>query len=202
MAGMSRHGARRGPNSPFVLDVSELGRKPGSMVTLQETVPSPARIGVELLAIAKGAPITLDLRLESVSDGVLVSGTASAPTEGECARCLTPVTDHVDIDLAEFFAYPDSEIEAEAEEDEVGHVVYDAAGDTVDIEQQIIDAVGLALPFSPLCREDCPGLCPECGVQLASAEPGHHHDVIDPRWAKLAAIIPTEEEEPTAGGSE
>lgn len=202
MAGMSRHGARRGPNSPFVLDVSELGRKPGSMVTLHETVPSPARIGVELLAIAKGAPITLDLRLESVSDGVLVSGTASAPTEGECARCLTPVTDHVDIDLAEFFAYPDSEIEAEAEEDEVGHVVYDAAGDTVDIEQQIIDAVGLALPFSPLCREDCPGLCPECGVQLASAEPGHHHDVIDPRWAKLAAIIPTEEEEPTAGGSE
>ncbi|MET0453494.1 MAG: DUF177 domain-containing protein [Mycobacterium sp.] len=199
---MSRHGARRGPNSPFVLDVSELGRKPGSMVTLHETVPSPARIGVELLAIAKGAPITLDLRLESVSDGVLVSGTASAPTEGECARCLTPVTDHVDIDLAEFFAYPDSEIEAEAEEDEVGHVVYDAAGDTVDIEQQIIDAVGLALPFSPLCRDDCPGLCPECGVQLASAEPGHHHDVIDPRWAKLAAIIPTEEEEPTAGGSE
>lgn len=177
-----------------MLDVSELGRKPGSMVTLHETVAAPSRIGVELLAIPAGAPIDLDLRLESVPDGVLVSGTASAATEGECARCLTAVTDRVDIDIAEFFAYPDSVIEEDAEEDEVGHVVHDDAGDTVDVEQPIVDAVGMALPFSPLCRDDCPGLCPDCGVPLATAEPDHHHDAIDPRWAKLAAMVTTEEE--------
>ncbi|HKI41964.1 MAG TPA: YceD family protein, partial [Mycobacterium sp.] len=76
---------------------------------------------------------------------------------------------------------------ATTEEGEVGHVV----DDTIDLEQSIIDAVGLELPFSPVCAPDCPGLCPECGVSLA-AEPGHHHDRIDPRWAKLAGMFTPE----------
>ena len=91
------------------------------------------------------------------------------------------------VGLTELFAYPDSATEATTEEDEVGRVV----DDTVDLEQPIIDAVGLELPFSPVCRPDCPGLCPECGVALA-AEPGHHHDHIDPRWAKLAGMLARE----------
>jgi uncharacterized protein len=202
MAGKSRHPVHRGARSPFVLDVSRLGLRPGSMITFTQTVPSPSRIGVELIAIPEGAPVELDLRLESVSEGVLVSGTVSAPTEGECARCLTPVTGDVEIYLTELFAYPDSATEATTDDDdEVGRVV----DDTVDLEQPIIDAVGMMLPFSPVCREDCPGLCPECGVPLAdfegAAEP-HQHDVIDPRWAKLAAMKPAEEgpPDPAAGG--
>jgi uncharacterized protein len=207
MAGKSKHHAHRGPRSPFVLDISRLGRRPGSMVTLEETVPAPFRIGVDLIAIPEGAPVELDLRLESVSEGVLVSGTVSAPTEGECARCLTPVTGDVEITLTELYAYPDSATEATTEEDEVGRVVSDSSGDTVNLEQPIIDAVGMELPFSPLCRDDCPGLCPECGAPLADfegdAEP-HRHDVIDPRWAKLAAMKPVEEGPPdqAAGGRE
>ena len=78
-----------------------------------------------------------------------------------------------------------STTEATTEEDEVGHIV----DDTIDLEQSIIDAVGLDLPFSPVCQADCPGLCPRCGIPLATAEPGHHHDEIDPRWAKLATIL-------------
>lgn len=176
------------------------------MVTVQETVPAPSRIGVELVAIPEGAPVELDLRLESVSEGVLVSGTVSAPTEGECARCLTPVSGDVQIYLTELFAYPESVTEATTEDDEVGHVQSDSSGETVDIEQQIVDAVGMELPFSPLCREDCPGLCVQCGVPLADfegAEP-HTHDVIDPRWAKLAALKPVEQlpPDPAAGGRE
>ena len=98
----------------------------------------------------------LDLRVESVSEGVLVTGTVSAPTTGECSRCLTPFSERVEVDLTELFAYPDSITEATTEEDEVGRVV----DDIVDLEQPIIDAVGLELPFSPVCRADCPGLCP------------------------------------------
>ncbi len=208
MAGKSKHAARRGPRSPFVLDISRLGRRPGSMVTVEETVPAPFRIGIELIAIPEGAPVELALRLESVSEGVLVSGNVSAPTEGECARCLMPVAGDVEIYLTELFAYPDSKTEATTDDDdEVGRVVSDNSGDTVDLEQPIIDAVGMQLPFSPLCREDCPGLCPECGAPLAEfendAEP-HRHDVIDPRWAKLAAMKPVEEGKPdqAAGGRE
>ena len=155
------------------------------MLTIRETMPSPSRIGVELAAIDAGAPLDLDLRVESVSEGVLVTGTVSAPTTGECARCLTPVTGHVEIDLTELFAYPDSATEATTQADEVGHVV----DSTIDLEQPIVDAIGLALPFSPLCGPDCAGLCPQCGVPLATAEPGHHHEQIDPRWAKLAGLL-------------
>ena len=126
-----------------------------------------------------------------MSEGVLVTGTVAAPTVGECSRCLTEVTGRVQVELTELFAYPDSTTEATTEEDEVGHVV----DDTIDLEQCIVDAVGLALPFSPVCSPDCPGLCPECGVSLA-AEPGHHHDLIDPRWAKLAEMLPPRPPEP------
>ena len=176
--------------SPLVFDVSRLGRRPGTMMTVQETVPSPSRLGLDLIAIDQGADLDLDLRFESVSEGVLVTGTVHAPTRGECSRCLAPVSGEVDITLTELFAYPDSLTESTTDSDEVGHVV----DQTVDLEQQIIDAVGLALPFTPLCTEDCPGLCPKCGVPLATAEPGHHHDQIDPRWAKLTKLLPPEGE--------
>ncbi|PIB74697.1 hypothetical protein CQY22_012370 [Mycolicibacterium brumae] len=164
------------------IDVARLGRRPGAMITRAETAPSPSRIGLDLLAIPVGAPLELDLQLQSVSEGVLVTGTVAAPTEGECSRCLTPFTGDVEIELTELFAYPDSTTEATSEEDEVGHLV----DDIVDLEQTVVDAVGLALPFSPLCSPDCPGLCPHCGVALATAEEGHSHEIIDPRWAKLA----------------
>jgi uncharacterized protein len=163
------------------------------MLELHETVPSPSRIGLDLIAIEKGADLNLDLRLESVSEGVLVTGTVNALTRGDCSRCLTPVTGDVEISLTELFAYPDSATESTTEEDEVGHVV----DQTIDLEQSIVDAVGLALPFAPLCSEDCSGLCTTCGVALATAEPDHHHDAIDPRFAKLANLFPAADEENT-----
>lgn len=177
-------------HSGLVFDVSRLGRRPGAMQTVRETVPSPGRIGLDLIAIQPGADLDLDLRFESVSEGVLVTGTVEATAGGECSRCLEPLGEDVQIALTELFAYPDSLTESTTEADEVGHVV----DHSVNLEQPIIDAVGLALPFAPLCSPDCPGLCPECGVALASAEPGHHHDVIDPRWAKLANLLPPDGE--------
>ncbi len=180
-------GAGRQRPSPMAYDITRLGRRPGSMVTLRNTVPSPLRIGLDMIAIQEGAPLELDLRIESVSEGVLVTGTVTAPTVGECARCLTALGGHVQVGLTELFAYPDSTTEATTEEDEVGHIV----DDTINIEQSIIDAVGLELPFAPVCTPDCPGLCSECGVALAS-EPGHQHDRIDPRWAKLADMVTPE----------
>lgn len=180
--------AHRGSRSPLVIDISRLGRRPGSMMTVEETVPSPVRMGVELIAVAEGAPLELNLRLESVSEGVLVTGTVWAPTAGECARCLTPITGEVEIDLTELFAYPDSTTEETTEADEIPRVNRDRGSESVDLEQSIIDAVGLVLPFSPTCGPDCQGLCPECGVRLADAEPGHHHEKIDPRWAKLVQL--------------
>ena len=189
MATHAKAGARRASRSPLVINISRLGRRPGSMMTFSETVPSPSRIGLDLIGVDEGAPLELDLRIESVSEGVLVSGTVSAPTSGECVRCLTPITGDVEIDLTELFAYPDSATDETTESDEIGRVGASGEPDTVDLEQPIIDAIGLALPFSPLCGPDCAGLCPQCGVPLATAEPGHQHEQIDPRWAKLAGLL-------------
>ncbi|HEU4362141.1 MAG TPA: DUF177 domain-containing protein [Mycobacterium sp.] len=185
---MARHpsvAAQRRRSSPFVIDIVRLGRRPGTMMAVRDQIANPAQIGLDLIAIKPGATLELDLRLESVSEGVLVTGTVAAPTAGECARCLTPLTDRTEVELTELFAYPDSTTDATTEEDELGRVI----NDTVDLEQAIVDAVGLALPLSPLCRPDCPGLCPQCGTPLADAGPDHHHDQVDPRWAKLAGMV-------------
>src|SRR4051794_12801473 len=99
---------RLDPRKPFVLDVRELGRRPGSMRPVRAEVPAPAELTVGLAGVPEGEPVTLDLRLESVVEGVLVSGTVTAPVTGECARCLTPVTQTVTVELTELFAYPDS----------------------------------------------------------------------------------------------
>ena len=193
MATHANAAARRASRSPLVINISRLGRRPGSMLTFSETVSSPSRIGLDLIGVDDGAPLKLDLRMESVSEGVLVSGTVSAPTSGECVRCLTPVTGEVEIDLTELFAYPNSATDETTESDEIARVGSSGQPDTVDLEQPIIDAIGLALPFSPLCGPECAGLCPNCGVPLATAEPGHRHEQIDPRWAKLSGILEQED---------
>jgi uncharacterized protein len=193
MATHANAAARRASRSPLVINISRLGRRPASMLTFSETVPSPLRIGLDLIGVDEGAPLKLDLRIESVSEGVLVSGTVSAPTSGECVRCLTPITGEVEIDLTELFAYPNSATDATTESDEIARVGSSGQPDTVDLEQPIIDAIGLALPFSPLCGPECAGLCPNCGVPLATAEPGHRHEQIDPRWAKLSGILEQED---------
>src|SRR4029077_9211248 len=144
MATHPKAAARRASRSPLVINISRLGRRPGAMVTLSETVARPSRVRPDLIGIDEGAPLKLDLRIESVSEGVLVSGTVWAPTSGECARCLTPFTGDVEIALTELFAYPDSATDETTESDELGRVV----DDTVDLEQPIIDAIGFALPLS------------------------------------------------------
>lgn len=166
-----------------MLGTASLGRRAGSMRTVERVVSAPRRIGLDLVAIPEGSEIDLDLRLEAVSEGVLVTGTLVAPIAGECSRCLEPFTDEIELRLTELFAYPDSATDETTEEDEV----YLVEDEQIDLEPLVIDSVGLALPLQPLCSEDCLGLCSECGVRLAIAESGHGHDILDPRWAGLAA---------------
>lgn len=174
--------SRLDPRQPLVLDVRELGRRPGSMRVVRTSVPAPADLGVELARVPEGGPLGLDLRLESVVEGVLVSGTVTAPVLGECARCLGPVTDEVTVDVQELFAYANSATEETTDAGEVSHLV----GDLVDLEPVVRDAVVLALPLAPLCREDCRGLCATCGVAFDDLPAGHTHTTTDPRWAALA----------------
>jgi len=125
-----------------------------------------------------------------VSEGVLVTGTAHAAATGECVRCLREVTEDVEVDLTELFAYAGSRTEQRLaeEEDPESEPLPTLDGDLLDLEATVTDAVVTALPFQPLCSPDCAGLCSVCGVRLDDAEPGHHHEQLDPRWAALSAL--------------
>lgn len=170
---------RLDPRAPFVLDTRELGRRPGSMRAARWSADAPDGWGLELVRVPAGTTVELDLRMESVMDGVLVSGTVTAEVDAECGRCLEPLRTALDAEVQELFAYaPDPG------DDDVPTV----DGDFIDLEPLVRDAIVLALPLNPVCAEDCAGLCTGCGEPLRTLEPDHGHDAPDPRWASLAAL--------------
>jgi uncharacterized protein len=148
-----------------------------------KTLPARPGWGVEMIGVPEGAPVDLHLRLESVMEGVLVSGTVDVPVTGQCARCLDPVEDTLELDVQELYAYEGSTTEATSGEDEVRRI----EGDTLDLAPLVRDTVVLTLPLSPTCTPDCAGLCVDCGERLDDLPADHSHEVIDPRFAGLAA---------------
>jgi uncharacterized protein len=150
------------------------------MKQVRTTVDAPSGLGIDVIGVPAGSPVALDLRLESVVEGVLVTGTATVHVRGECVRCLTEVSDTLEIDVQELFVHPESE----AGEEEASRL----QDDLVDLEPLLRDGVVLDLPFQPLCREDCLGLCVECGADL-NDDPQHSHEgSTDPRWEKLRRL--------------
>ena len=167
------------PRAPLVLDTRELGRRPGSMRVVSRTLAAPAGWELELVRVPAGSTVELELRLESVLDGVLVTGTVHARVEADCGRCLEPATDSVDVDIQELYAY-----EPAGDDDEQPLMV----GDFIDVEPLVRDAVVLGLPLNPVCDDDCQGLCATCGARVADLEDNHSHDDLDPRWAALTRL--------------
>ncbi|MFF7142984.1 YceD family protein [Streptomyces sp. SID2888] len=185
--------ARLDHRNPLVFDTHELGRRPGALQRLSRTVDAPKDLGVAgVVGVPEGTPVELELRLESVMEGVLVTGTARASAEGECVRCLESLELELEADFQELFSYPDAddrgrastEPDDDAEDDEDRFFLEDGL---FDLEPLLRDAVVLALPMQPVCQEDCLGLCSECGARLTD-DPDHHHDAVDIRWAALQGI--------------
>jgi uncharacterized protein len=172
------------PRSPLVLDTRDLPRSPGAMRVVERTVTVSDGLGLGLIRVPEGAELALTLRMESVSEGVLVSARVRAPLVGECGRCLRTVEDTLDATFQELYAYERSTTDETAGEDEVGRI----QGDLIDLEPELRDAVVLALPINPLCRDDCPGLCPECGTHWDELPPDHDHGRVDSRWAALQRL--------------
>ncbi|QCU78363.1 DUF177 domain-containing protein [Citricoccus sp. SGAir0253] len=175
----------------WVVSVKDLVRSPGSMRTLEERWPAPEALSTPLIGIPEDSPVDVELRLEAVHEGILVTGEAHAELVGECSRCLDPIRDGITVDLQELFLSAPSE----GGGDEERLVVHE----TVDLEPVLRDAVVTALPFQPVCRPDCQGLCPECGIRLEDAPDDHVHEQLDPRWAALAALTKDPAEAGTAG---
>ncbi len=178
------------PRSGLVIDTHELGRRVGAMKEIQRIAEAPDGIGTDVIGVPPGSSVDFELRLESVVEGVLVTGTAEVTLTGQCARCLEPISFDEEVDLQELYLYPDKE-----PDDEEASRLED---DLFDLEPLLRDTVVLDLPYTPLCRPDCAGLCPDCGADL-NADPDHaHDDRIDPRWAGLTGWTANPDDEDEA----
>lgn len=163
--------------SGLVIDVHDLDRRSGTMKELKRSVEAPEDMGIGVIGVPSHSPISLDLRLEAVGEGVLVTGTAEVSLAGHCARCLIAISDDLEVDVQELFYYPGNE----PGDEEASRI----EAERIDLEPALRDAVVLDLPFTPLCRPDCAGLCPLCGANL-NDDPGHGHtDQTDSRWDSL-----------------
>ena len=133
-------------------------------------------------------PIAGNVRLARTNRGLLVSVRATTSIEGSCSRCLRPIEIPVAIEIQEE-ALPSIDLESGApvevteEEAEVALRLNDHH--ELDLEDEIREAIQLAEPIAPLCRLDCPGLCPVCGEELAGGPHDHAPDDVDPRLAAL-----------------
>lgn len=181
--------------NPFILNIHELSRRAGEMKEYELDIEAPERIGVPLIGVPQGGIIEADIRVESVTEGVLLSADIYAVAHGECIRCLDPVEQIVERKIQELYRYEptndrgrkkrseDADIDLE-DEDEL-----QMDGDLMNLEIPIIDAIILALPVNPLCDEECMGLCPQCGEKWESLPDDHQHEEVDARWAGLAPLL-------------
>jgi uncharacterized protein len=160
------------------IDVRDLVGQPGTSRTVSIRGELPG-LGSELATLSKDQQIRGRLLLESVVEGLLVSGSVSGAMALRCARCLTDVERPFEVELHEPFATGPDE----------GDDTYPLVDEGwVEPEQMLRDVVGVELPFAPLCRPDCLGLCGVCGEDRnLGACPGHVE--VDPRWAELDRLL-------------
>jgi uncharacterized protein len=135
------------------VDVRDLLRAPGTSRPVLLSAPLPD-VGTEVARIPEDRPVEADLLMESVVEGILVGGPLSGSMTLTCARCLKPFEAPFDLRVEEMFA-----VGAGPQDDE-----YPVGDGFIDLEPMFRDAVMLAMPFAPLCRAECLGLCDRCGA--------------------------------------
>lgn len=179
--------------SPWQISVTDLAHRAGTSKHIELALSAPDDMNNPLIGIPEGSEIELSADLEAVHEGIFVTGTLTATAEGECSRCLDPLVYDLDVDLNEMFffeepAEPAKGQAASEDDDEIRLVDHDH----IDLEPAARDAIVTALPFQPVCQDDCQGLCAQCGVRLVG-NLGHTHEVLDPRWAALSSLAPEQE---------
>ncbi len=185
----------------LILSLTDLPRALGSTRHTSLAWIVPDDLGTSSMRVAPGTQLPLDVDLTSVDDGVLVRLSTSVDLVGECVRCLDPVLHHHDVTAAEVYFEGPASTRGRAEPIDEGREAEDDTArigphDTIDLEPLLRDSVVTLIDPLPLCRPDCPGLCPVCGERLADLPTDHHHDIVDPRLAGLAALLDRVEEDP------
>jgi uncharacterized protein len=182
----------------LAVDVRELLQQPGAHkhVVLRAVLPD---LATPVASVPPERPVTVDAELESVVEGLLVTGKLRATVRLRCVRCLREFDHELEVDIRELFTGSGSRsasLHPREDEDE-GYAVL--ADDRLPLDTMVRDALVLAFPSFPLCRPDCAGLCPQCGADRNTTDCGHDGSgATDPRWAALAGLRQALEEEHVA----
>lgn len=184
----------RPEDSQWAVSVAQVASRPGQSKPIDTVFPAPSGIGDDIVGVREGADVRVVGSFDSIVDGLVFTGRIEAPLTAECTRCLKPIDPDWTVNATLFFPYDapgaddgrgNGEVEIIAGEDEAEDVYpLSSDGAFADMESPLRDTLVEALPLQPLCREDCLGLCPQCGVDL-NENPDHHHDVTDIRFAAL-----------------
>lgn len=181
----------------FKLNTYELPRRAGEMKEYELDIVVKEKFGVDLISVPAGELIEVDARLESVTEGILLSADVYAVAQGECIRCLDPLEIVIERKIQELYNYePTNERGKKRKRTTEDLTTQDLEvaeefimeGDILDLERPIRDAIVLSLPTNPVCSQDCLGLCPDCGGKWADLPEEHAHEVIDARWASLGSL--------------
>ena len=162
--------------SPLLVNVAELLRRAGSIREIDRQI-DVAEFVFDDARIVEGSKVDVELTLEALTDGIVVHGKLQADWKFECRRCLCPLTGHTEVEVQELYQAVISDPDA-----------YPITGEQLDLLEMARENVLLAVPLAPLCRADCPGLCPQCGADLQSASCSCSRQVRDERWAALDAL--------------
>ncbi|KFI49697.1 YceD family protein [Bifidobacterium biavatii] len=190
--------------SPWAVSVAQVASRAGQSKPIDAVFPAPSGIGDNIVGIPEGSDVHVVGSFDSIVDGLILTARISAPISTECTRCLKPINKDWTVDVTTFFPYESASADGRhggrGRDDDKGEVDIiageDESEDTypltpdgafADLEALIRDTLAESLPLQPLCREDCLGLCPQCGADL-NEDPDHHHDVVDERFASLAAL--------------
>lgn len=164
-----------------ILRVADLIDRPGASRRVDVAMPAAPDLDLDLARLL--GDLHLDGVLESVVDGILVRGSVAAQVEMACARCLTDLQTEISADVVELFSDP-----ADAESPDDVEAGYEISDGTIDLDTLIRDALVPAVPYRPLCREDCKGLCAQCGTNRNEAECACVDQTVDARWAALEGL--------------
>lgn len=175
-------------HTPWRVEARDLPTRAGTHRDLERALPVTERWGTDLAWLEPGEHVHVEASAEAVVDGVFLTGVARASLHAVCVRCLTPLTLPIEARIDELFMSPEALERAREEGDEEVEDMVHLEEGTIDLDQPVRDAILGEVPFTLVCEEDCPGLCPGCGIDLRDAEPGHAHEQIDPRLASLAEL--------------
>ena len=162
--------------NPLLINAAELLRRPGSdrRLHLELTV---AGLGISDTRFDPDATVEVSVRLESLTDGIVVDGELRAPWADSCRRCLAAASGEIVGDVHELYQYLVTDPDA-----------FEIVDEQIDLLPMVREHVLLDSPLAPLCRPDCAGLCPSCGVDRNVATCGCVSSSADPRWDALSQL--------------